>query len=62
VAIVNKLHAEVARALALPEVQQRLATMGADAVGNTPQQFAAFIRAEIPKWARVVKEANIKVE
>jgi hypothetical protein len=56
VPIVSKLHAEVVRVLALPEVQQRLATMGADGVGNTPQQFAAFIRAEIPKWARVVKK------
>ena len=61
-AIVNKLHAEVVKALALPDVRERLATMGADGVGNTPQQFAAFIKAEIPKWARVVKDAGIKVE
>ncbi|HEV8518158.1 MAG TPA: tripartite tricarboxylate transporter substrate binding protein [Burkholderiales bacterium] len=61
-AIVNKLHAEVVAALALPEVKQRLATMGADGVGDTPQHFAAFIKSEIPKWAKVVKDAGLKVE
>ncbi|MBI4190600.1 MAG: tripartite tricarboxylate transporter substrate binding protein [Betaproteobacteria bacterium] len=61
-AVVNRLHAEVARALAQPDVKQRLATMGADGVGNTPRQFAEFIKAEIPKWAKVVKNAGLKVE
>ena len=61
-AIVTKLHAEVVNALALPEVKQRLATMGADGVGDTPQHFAAFVKSEIPKWAKVVKDAGLKVE
>ena len=61
-AIVNKLHTEVVNALALPEVRQRFATMGADGVGDTPQHFAAFIKSEIPKWAKVVKDASLKVE
>jgi tripartite-type tricarboxylate transporter receptor subunit TctC len=61
-AIVNKLHTEVVAALALPEVKQRLATMGADGVGDTPQHFAAFIKSEIPKWAKVVRDAGLKVE
>ena len=61
-AIVTKLHAEVVKALALPDVKDRLATMGADGVGDTPRHFAAFIRAEIPKWAKVVKDAGLKVE
>lgn len=61
-AIVNKLHAAVVKALALPDVRERLTTMGADGVGNTPQQFTAFIKAEIAKWAKVVKDAGIKVE
>ena len=60
--IVNKLHAEVVKALALPDVKERLATMGADGVGDTPQHFASFIKAEIPKWAKVVKDAGLKVE
>ncbi len=61
-AVVNKLHAGVAAALALPDVKERLAILGADGVGNTPQHFAAFIKADIAKWAKVVKDAGIKVE
>ncbi len=61
-AIVNKLHAEVVKALAASDVKQRLAVMGADGVGDTPPHFAAFIKAEIPKWAKVVKDAGLKVE
>ena len=61
-AIVTKLHQETGRALALPDVKERLAIMGADGVGDTPQHFAAFIKAEIPKWAKVVKEAGLKIE
>ena len=61
-AIINRLHAEVVKVLALPDVKERLATLGADSVGDTPQHFAAFIKAEIPKWAQVVKDAGLKVE
>jgi tripartite-type tricarboxylate transporter receptor subunit TctC len=61
-AIVSKLHTEVVEALALPEVKQRLATMGADGVGDTPQHFLAFVKSEIPKWAKVVRDAGLKVE
>lgn len=61
-AIVDKLHAEVAKALAQPDVKERLAKMGFDGVGDTPQHFAAFVHAEIAKWAKVVKDAGIKVE
>jgi len=60
--IVNRLNAEVVKALALPDVKDRLATLGADAVGDTPQHFAVFIKAEIPKWAKVVKDAGLKIE
>ena len=61
-AIVAKLQAEVGRALALADVKERLAVMGADGVGDTPQHFAIFIRSEIPKWAKVVRDAGMKVE
>jgi tripartite-type tricarboxylate transporter receptor subunit TctC len=61
-AVVNKLYAAVGSALALTEVKERLAVLGADGVGDTPQHFAAFIKAEIPKWAQVVKDAGLKVE
>ena len=61
-AIVNKLQGEVAKALMLADVKERLSIMGADGVGDTPQHFAAFIKAEIPKWAKVVKDAGLKIE
>ncbi len=61
-AIVNKLYDGVGRALAMPDVKDRLAIMGADGVGDTPQHFTAFIKAEIPKWGKVVKDAGLKVE
>ena len=60
--VVNKLHAAVVRALALADVKERLAILGADGVGDTPQHFAAFIKADIAKWAQVVKNAGLKVE
>jgi tripartite-type tricarboxylate transporter receptor subunit TctC len=61
-ATVNKLHAGVVAALALADVKERLAILGADGVGDSPQHFAAFIKADIAKWAKVVKDAGIKVE
>ena len=58
-AIVKKLHAEVVRIMALPDVRQRMADMGADVSANTPQQFTAQIRRETVRWAKVIKDANI---
>ena len=50
------------KALAQPEVRERFATQGLDAAPSTPEQFGAHIRAEIEKWARIAKSANIKAE
>jgi tripartite-type tricarboxylate transporter receptor subunit TctC len=60
--IVDRLHREIVRAVALPDVKERLAALGFDAVANTPEEFAAYIRSEVNKWARVIREANIKIE
>ena len=60
--IVGKLQAEIARILVLPEVKDRLAADGADAVGSRPDEFAAYIRAELAKWGKVVKTGGIKLE
>jgi tripartite-type tricarboxylate transporter receptor subunit TctC len=60
--IVNKLHADVAKVINLPDVKERFAAEGGEPVGNTPEQFAAIIRAEIPRWAKVIKDAGIKVD
>ncbi len=61
-AVIDKLHTAVVGALQQPDMKERLATLGADAVGDTPQHFAQFIKADIAKWAQVVKQAGLKVE
>ena len=59
--IVMKLNAAVVEALKAPDVAQRLASDGSTPVGSSPEQFNAHIKAEIAKWKRLVKEANIKL-
>jgi tripartite-type tricarboxylate transporter receptor subunit TctC len=60
--IVVRLHGEIARALRTPEVMQRLAADGAEPVGSSPEEFAAFIKSEIDKWAKVARAAGIHAE
>lgn len=60
--VVAKLHADVSKALQQPELRSQLEKMGADVVNNTPEQFAAQIRVDSAKWAKIIKEANIKLE
>ena len=60
--IVNNLSRETARILKLPDVSVRLTELGAEPVGSTPEQFAAHIRAEIAKWAKVIKGANVELQ
>ncbi len=59
---VGKLQSEIARILMLPEVKERLAADGADAVGSRPDEFAAYVRAELAKWGKVVRTGGIKIE
>jgi len=60
--IIDKLRNEVATIINLPEVRKNLELEGAQPIGNTPQEFGAFVKAEREKWSKVVTEANIKVE
>ncbi len=60
--IVARLHAEAAKALADPEVRGKLAGQGFDVVGSTPEEFLAFARAESDKWAKVIRDYQIRVE
>ena len=60
--IIDKLHAELVRALNAPDVRERLQGLGADPVGNTPEQYTAFMQSEIAKWGKVIKAAGIKGE
>ena len=60
--IVELLYRETINILKMPDVKERFAAIGVDVVGNTPDEFAAQIRAEVVKWGKVIKDANIKVE
>jgi len=61
-AIVRKVSSELAAVVRIPEVRARLAELGAEAVGNTPEEFAAFNRSELIKWAKIVKDSGAKVD
>lgn len=60
--VVSRLNAEVVRALRSPEIHLRLTALGAEPVGNSPDQFAAFIKSEYNKWGRVAREAKISLD
>ena len=61
-AMVQKIYAEVARELALPQVRTRLADVSAEGMGDTPERFAAFCLTEADRYAQLVKAANIRLE
>jgi len=60
--ILEKLHSEIVRALKLPDVAEKLAEAGVIVVASTPQEFAAHIKSEMAKAAKVIKAANIKAD
>jgi len=60
--LVARVHADVSRVLQMSDVKTRLVDMGADVVDSSPEQFASFLEAESAKWAKVIKEANIRAE
>ena len=60
--LTRRLNTETSRALADPEAKQKLAQNGAETLTSTPEEFTAFLRAEISKWSKVIKEAGIRIE
>jgi tripartite-type tricarboxylate transporter receptor subunit TctC len=60
--LVNRINSEVSRALAAPDVSERLALVGLDWHPNTPGEFAAFLREEARKWAQAVKDSGAKAD
>jgi len=59
-ALVGKVSEDLARAVRLPDVQERFAALGIEPVGNSPQQFDRFFRAEVEKWAKVIRQTGIR--
>ena len=60
--VIMKINADVIKIVNSPELKERLKADGSDPVGNSPEQYAAFLRNEIAKWAKVIKFANVKPE
>jgi tripartite-type tricarboxylate transporter receptor subunit TctC len=60
--VIDLLHREIVKVMALPEIKERMAELGFEAVANTPDEFSARVRVEIPRWAKVIRDANIKAE
>jgi tripartite-type tricarboxylate transporter receptor subunit TctC len=61
-AVISRLHQAIAKALAVPEVKERILALGADPVGNSPDEFGAFIKKEMAVWSKVIKEVGITIE
>jgi tripartite-type tricarboxylate transporter receptor subunit TctC len=62
VTIVNRLNAEIVKALRAADVRDRLLSQSTEPVGNTPKEFAAFVRSERDKWAQVIRRAGVRME
>ncbi len=60
--IVARLHGDMVKVLRMPEIRERLIAQGTEPVGNTPEEFGAFMKAETTKWAKVIRDANIRAE
>jgi tripartite-type tricarboxylate transporter receptor subunit TctC len=60
--IIARVHGEVVRVLRAPEVRDQLTAQGADVVGNSPEEFSAWIKTEVKKWADVVKASGAKID
>ena len=60
-AIVSRLNQEIAKALQFPEVREAFQNAGTDPVMTTPEEFGAFVKAEVEKWGRVIREAGVQV-
>jgi tripartite-type tricarboxylate transporter receptor subunit TctC len=60
--MVARLHGDLVKLLRLPDVKERFSSEGGEIVANTPEEFGAFIRKDIPKWSKVIHDAKVKVD
>ena len=61
-ATVSRLHTELVKIVQLPEIAERWAVLGAEPAHNTPEQFAAFLKNDLTKWTKVVRDSGAKVD
>jgi len=61
-AVINRLHDELVRIIQLPDIRERWGVLGADPLHNTPEQYAAFLKADLAKWSKVVRDSGAKVD
>lgn len=61
-AVIDKLHSEIVRIVALPDVKEKVTGLGFDIIASSPSQFAAQIKSEVEKWTKVVRSAGIEVQ
>ena len=61
-AVVDRLQREISKLLQAPELKERIASQGNVPVGDTPEEFAAYLKKETAKWSKVIKEASVKLE
>jgi tripartite-type tricarboxylate transporter receptor subunit TctC len=60
--LISKLNADFNRALEIPEVQERMSALGLEPAGGTPEAFAEFVKGDIARWAKVIRESGVRVE
>lgn len=60
--VILRLNREVNRVIEIPDVRQRLVNQGAEVLGGTPDEFGAFMRSEIERWSKIIKQLNLRVE
>ena len=61
-AVVSRLHREISKIVQLPDIRERWMALGTEPLHNTPEQYAAYLKADVGKWAKVVREANVKID
>src|SRR6185369_625382 len=60
--VIDKLHAEMVKAMNTPELRERFSNVGAETIANTPAQYGAFVQAELKKWSKVIQATGVKVD
>jgi tripartite-type tricarboxylate transporter receptor subunit TctC len=60
--VIARLHTEILKAMNIPHIREKLIAQGTDPVGSRPEEFAAFMKSETAKWARVIKASNIRAD